>query len=421
MVRNYIITLTIYQSDHTYMQSKKVTFSNSNGDSLSARIMLPPSGKPQVFAIFAHCFTCSKDLKASVNIARALVSHDIGVMRFDFTGLGESDGDFSDTSFSTNRSDLLAAAAYLEENWTAPSVLIGHSLGGAAVLMVASEISSVKAVATIGAPADPEHVTNLLENKLDEIEDEGQAMVNIGGRPFPVSRTFLEDLKKHDPATSIRNMGVSLLILHSPQDMVVEIENARKIYEAAMHPKSFISLDGADHLLSNEADSHYAGDVIAAWSDRYLNVDREPSLPESDREVVTSTGTGFTTEVNAGRHNLIVDEPESVGGSDLGPTPYDYLITSLGACTGMTLQMYAERKKWPLKEVRVHLMHDKVHEADCEKCEDKEARIDRISREIEISGDLSDEQINRLMEIADKCPVHKTLTGEIRVETKIRD
>ncbi len=399
------------------MNSQKVQFSNASGHTLSARLQLPPSGEPTVFVLLAHCFTCSKDLQAIVNISRSLIRFNIGVLRFDFTGLGESEGDVG--TFTSNISDLEAAAGFLQAEYKAPSILIGHSLGGAAVLMAAGNIDSVEAVVTIGAPADPEHVSHLIGDHLDEIKETGQALVKIGGRPFPISREFVDDLSNHAPSQVIKKLKIPLLIMHSPQDTVVGIENARTIYDAAMHPKSFISLDGADHLLTNKADSIYAGEVIAAWSKRYVGIKEVESEPESDRPVVTRTGDeGFVTEIKAGRHILLADEPVSVGGTDQGPTPYDYLASSLGTCTGMTLRMYADRKKWPLEEVRVHITHDKVHETDCEKCEEKNNKLDVLRRSIELIGDLDNDQKERLMEIADKCPVHRTLHGNLRIETE---
>ncbi len=288
--------------------------------------------------------------------------------------------------------------------------------------MAAGQIKSIEAVVTIGAPADPEHVTHLIEDQVDKIEEEGEAMVSIGGRPFPIKRQFIEDLKDRSPEHTIKSLGLPLLILHSPQDKIVGVVNARKIYDAAMHPKSFISLDGADHLLSNKADSLYVGEVIAAWATRYVSIKTESSLPESERQVITRTGNeGYVTEIKAGRHIMLADEPESVGGSDLGPTPYDYLSSALGTCTGMTLRMYADRKKWPLEEVKIYLAHDKVHEKDCEACPDSASKIDVIEREIELIGDLSQEQRKRLLEIADKCPVHKTLTGDIKINSSLKD
>ncbi len=401
------------------MNSTKISFINKKGQNLIARLELP-SSKPDAWAIFAHCFTCSKDINAVINISRSLNLANIAVLRFDFTGLGESEGDFSETNFTSNINDLVSAAEFLKKEYDAPELLIGHSLGGAAVLAAAPEIESVKAVATIGAPSDPVHVEHLLKDKLDEIESNGQAKVSIGGRPFNVTKQFISDIRERDLEKIVPKLNRAILIMHSPQDTIVEIENARIIYDRARHPKSFVSLDGADHLLSNKNDSIYAGKVIAAWAERYLELTRGESLPESERQVVVRTGDdGFTTEIRAGRHSFLADEPESVGGSDLGPTPYDLLISGLGACTTMTLRMYADRKKWPLHEAIVHIEHDKVHESDCEDSEDPNARIDQITREIQLIGPLDEDQKARLMEIADRCPVHKTLSGKIKIITEL--
>lgn len=399
------------------MNSKKVTFKNNQGDVLNARLELPPSA-PESCAIFAHCFTCSKDLNAVVNISRALTQSGIALLRFDFTGLGESEGEFSDTNFSSNIDDLIAASSFMEEHYSAPSLLIGHSFGGVAVLAAAYKLPSVKAICTIGTPADPVHVEHLLKDKLNQIKSEGSAEVSIGGRPFRIKQEFLEDIRQRDLEHIIPKLKRSLLVMHSPQDRIVEIENARILYERAHHPKSFISLDGADHLLSKKEDSIYAGKVIASWAERYLDLPDKKSMPEPQRQVLVRTGDdGYTTEIRAGKHALLADEPESVGGKDFGPTPYDLLISALGACTSMTLRMYADRKKWPLQEVLVHLEHAKIHETDCENEDDPSARIDQIKREIEVVGPLDDDQKKRLLEIAEKCPVHKTLTGELRIVT----
>lgn len=337
------------------------------------------------------------------------------MLRFDFTGLGSSQGDFSETNFSSNVADLHAAYNFLEQEYRAPKIIIGHSLGGAAVLAAAGRMETIKSVVTVGSPSDPLHVKHLLAEGLDEIEQKGEATVSIGGRPFKMKKQFLEDLEKNDLKVILGALNKALLILHSPQDEIVGIDNARKIYEGAMHPKSFVSLDGADHLLTNKADSLYVGEIVASWVTRYLDLPVEDDLT-TEKQVVSRTGDdGFTTELRAGNHLFLADEPFSVGGKDLGPSPYDYLVAALGACTSMTLKMYAERKQWPLEEALIHLEHIKIHEKDCENCESPSAKIDRIDREIELVGNLSKEQRQKLLEIADKCPVHRTLHGEIKV------
>ncbi|MEM8895291.1 MAG: alpha/beta fold hydrolase [Bacteroidota bacterium] len=397
------------------MRSEKINFENKSGEHLSGVLDMPISGKPAAYAIFAHCFTCSKTLTAVVNISRALTQHNIAVLRFDFTGLGESEGDFADTNFSTNINDLTEAYEYLEEHYEAPKILIGHSLGGAAVLYTAGQLEKVKAVATIGAPADPPHVKALLKEKIEDIKASGEATVDIGGRPFKIKNQFLEDIDQFDSNEVISNLGKALLVLHSPQDNIVGIENAAKIYTAAKHPKSYITLDGADHLLLRKSDSNYVGLMIANWATRYVNLDQYQETID-DEEVLTRTGAqGYTTEVAIGKHRMIADEPASVGGSNLGPTPYGYLSASLGACTSMTLRMYADQKKWPLEEVEVRLRHEKKHLEDCD--EKSTSKVDHITRELSLTGDLSEEQRNRLLEIADRCPVHRTLHGKIVVET----
>jgi len=389
---------------------------------LSARLELPLSGEPSAYALFAHCFTCSKNIRAAVHVTRALSARGYGVVRFDFTGLGESEGDFADTNFTSNIQDLVAAARFMEEELEGPSLLVGHSLGGAAVLRAAPQIESVRAVATVGAPADPVHVLAHVVEDRDEIERTGEAEVRIGGRPFRIRRQFLDDLESQQMEAAVSGLGRPLLIFHSPIDDIVGIENAARLYEMARHPKSFVSLDRADHLLGDESDSQYVGDVLAAWASRYLPADASTEEPEdlgaADR-VVTRTGTeGFRTDIRVRRHALTADEPISVGGEDAGPTPYDLLLAGLGACTSMTLQMYARRKGWPLQEARVRLRHRRKHANDCLDCAtDPDPRLDVVDREVELSGDLDDEQRTRLLEIADRCPVHRTLEAGVHVRT----
>jgi uncharacterized OsmC-like protein/alpha/beta superfamily hydrolase len=404
------------------MASKKITFTNPQGHTLSARLDLPVNQKPHTCALFAHCFTCSKNLNAVRSISRAMNLNGIAVLRFDFTGLGQSEGNFADTNFSSNVEDLIAAANYMEEELDAPSIIIGHSLGGAAVICAANQLPSIQAVVTIGAPYDPEHVSHLLSGKIETIEDEGVAEVIIGGRPFNVKRQFLEDIREKELEQNLRNLNRALLILHSPQDLTVAIENAANLYQAARHPKSFISLDGADHLLSEKEDAEYTGEMIASWSKRYINRPKQEKL-ESDRQVAVRLPQedGFTSQVMVRKHGLTADEPTEVGGNDFGPSPYEFLNVGLGACTAMTLQMYARRKKWPLDEVVVHLDHGKKHVEDCENLDDPKSKIDHFDRTLELKGDLSAEQKDRLMEIADKCPVHKTLHNPIRINTSLME
>ncbi|MEO1253982.1 MAG: OsmC family protein, partial [Bacteroidota bacterium] len=324
---------------------------------------------------------------------------------------------FADTNFSSNLSDLKDAYEFLKANYEAPQIMVGHSLGGAAVLHISGQLENVKAVATIGAPSTPDHVTHLLEHGRKELEEKGEADVNIGGRTFKMKKQFLDDLENKERSGVIKNLDRSLMVIHSPQDSIVGIDNAQEIYTEARHPKSFVTLDGADHLMSKEADAKYAGAIIASWSSRYIEVGSSEEAPEG--EVFTRIGEkGFTTEVIAGRHQMIADEPPSVGGADTGPTPYGYLLSGLGACTAMTLRMYADYKKIPLEEVEVKLTHDKVHKEDGENMESSKGKIDRITRKIKITGDLTEDQRKRLIEIADRCPVHKTLEGKPEILTE---
>jgi uncharacterized OsmC-like protein/fermentation-respiration switch protein FrsA (DUF1100 family) len=404
--------------------SEKIEFAGSQGHSLAARLELP-DGAPRAFALFAHCFTCSKDIFAASRIARSLAEQGIAVLRFDFTGLGASQGDFANTNFSSNVDDLLCAVEYLRAEHAAPAILIGHSLGGAAVLAAAGQVPEVRAVATIGAPADPSHVRHLFAEARPEIEEQGEAEVQLAGRSFRIQKQFLEDIEGHRLAESIGRMKKALLIFHAPLDNTVGIDNAGEIFVAAKHPKSFVSLDGADHLLSRHEDASYVATVLSAWATRYLDAFEDNAADTAKGEpgtvLVRETGNGaFQQEVVVGPHRLLADEPPSVGGTDTGPTPYGYVAAGLGACTSMTMRMYADRKKWPLDRVSVTLVHDKVHAADCGECETREGKIDKIERVIEIEGALDEEQRARLLEIADKCPVHRTLHSEVWITTRLK-
>ncbi len=403
------------------MNLQSVTFKNKEGQLLEGRLELPVDRYPHNYAIFAHCFTCNKNLLAVKNIGKALTSNGFGVLRFDFTGLGESEGNFADTNFSGNVEDLVAAADYLNEKHTAPTLLIGHSLGGAAVIFAATEISSVKAIATVGAPSDPSHVQHLLKSSLEEIQANGKAVVNLSGRDFTIKKQFLEDLKTKSLPDTVKKLRKPILLMHSPQDDTVGIQNAEDIYQAAHHPKSFVSLDGADHLLMNKKDSVYVGEVISGWAKRYLAIEGEEKLPKTKHQVVASLGSedGFTTQMKVGNHYMIADEPTDFGGNDFGPSPYELVSAGLSACTVMTLQMYAKRKNWPLENVSVHTTYSKTHALDCENCEDTAAKIDTFHREIQLNGSLNQKQRERMLQIADKCPVHKTLHSETQVITKL--
>ncbi|MFH1981531.1 MAG: bifunctional alpha/beta hydrolase/OsmC family protein [Pseudomonadota bacterium] len=405
------------------MATRKLTFANADGVMLSARLDMPADGRPDLYALFAHCFTCGKDLKAAHYISKSLNQRRIAVFRFDFTGLGESAGDFSETTFSSNVADLLSAARFMEASLEGPRLLIGHSLGGAAVLQAASGIPTSRAVVTIGAPADPAHVMHHLASSLPQIREQGQARVELAGRPFTIKKAFVDDVSATRMDDVVRRLGRALMVMHAPGDDVVGIDNAARLFTVARHPKSFVSLDTADHLLGDREDAQYAGGVIAAWAARYVGAPLRPHIddPADNRIVARTAADGFYTEIMAGRHVLAADEPVSVGGTDRGPTPYDLLAASLGACTAMTLQMYADRKKWPLAEAVVRLRHEKIHAEDCRNCSENRTAVDRISRELELVGPLDGEQRRRLAEIADRCPVHRTLQGEIVVDTRLAE
>jgi len=404
------------------MQSKKIRFPNTAGEMLSGILDLP-IGRPRAFALFAHCFTCSKNLLAATHVSRALTGAGFAVLRFDFTGLGQSEGAFEDTSFSSNVADLVRAAEWLENEHHAPALLIGHSLGGTAVLQAAAKIASAVAVATIGAPADPQHVSHMFKENEAELREKGVAEVELGGRPFRIREGFLDDLQNHDLPSSVGNLRKALLIMHAPLDTVVDIDNAAELFVAAKHPKSFISLDKSDHLMTREEDSRYAGEVLASWAARYLPEPRaDAALVAAEGEVVARTNMdSFFTEVVAGTHRLVADEPVSVGGSDLGPTPYGLLSAALATCTTMTLKMYASLKKIDMKSATVRVSHSKIHSDDCKDCESGAGKIDAFRRELILEGNMSDAQRQRMLEIADRCPVHRTLHGDVEVRTELVD
>lgn len=402
--------------------SKRVEFAGDAGNALVGQLELPRAGL-RAFAILAHCFTCSKDLKAERRISRALAERGIAVLRFDFTGLGESGGDFAASNFTSNLEDLLAAAAFLEKHYRSPELLVGHSLGGAAVLAVAKRIPSVRAVATIGAPSDMDHLHAMLERRVPELASEGEAEIDLGGGPLRLHKQLLDDLCQHRLEPAISSIGLPLMIFHSPIDRVVGIDHARRIFEWAKHPKSFVALDGADHLLLTRAeDSVFLAEVLSSWAARYLSAGPTAApLPAVERGEVEVAGgeRGLTEEAWTRSHHFYSDEPTEDGGDDLGPSPYDLLLAALGSCTAMTLRLYADRKGWPLEAIRVRLSHARIHARDCKECESEEGQISKIERKISVVGDLSGGQKEHLLEIANRCPVHRTLTHEIHIESSL--
>ncbi|MCF2903509.1 bifunctional alpha/beta hydrolase/OsmC family protein [Octadecabacter sp. CECT 8868] len=401
------------------MPTERFTFPGHDGGQLSARLDLP-DGPHLATALFAHCFTCSKDIPAARRVAARLAGLGIAVLRFDFTGLGHSEGEFENTNFTTNVQDLVTACAELDKRNMTPSLLIGHSLGGAAVLKAAAEMDSIKAVATIGAPFDLEHVTHNFAHALPDIMRDGIAEVSLGGRSFRISNDFLEDVAKGELTPAIANLNAALLVLHGPRDATVSIDNASEIFLAAKHPKSFVTLDNADHLLSNAEDAEYAADVIATWAARYLDL-RRPAppigTPEGVLRVSEADPNGYLQDIHSGPHHVLADEPAAYGGTNKGLTPYGFLSAGLGACTSMTIRMYARRKGWPLDHVSVDVTHDKVHGQDAGA--ETKAKIDRFVRTITLTGDLDETQRKRLLEIADRCPVHQTLERSNHIDTKL--
>ncbi len=402
--------------------SEAVDFPGASGAALAARLDVPTGATPRAYALFAHCFTCSKDTRAATFVAEALADAGIATLRVDFTGLGGSGGDFANTGFSSNVEDLVAAADWLRANRDAPSILVGHSLGGAAVLAAAARIPEAVAVATINAPSDPSHLAQRFAAQRAEIDAHGEAEVDLAGRTFRITRAFVDDIAAQNIAAAVSSLRRALIVFHSPRDTEVGIDHASRIFLAAKHPKSFVSLDDADHLLTRRADARYVGAVLAAWASRYLPALAEAAgVSEGVRDVlVRETRTGkFQQEVAIGPHRLIVDEPPDVGGEDSGPSPYDLILAALGACTAMTMRLYAAHKGLPLERVSVALHHQKIHAADCADCETKEGKIDRVERVISVEGPLDDDAKAKLLEIANRCPVHRTLNAEVSIPTRL--
>lgn len=397
---------------------QKVEF--TSGTNQLSGLLETPETDVKFYALFAHCFTCGKDVAAASRISRALMAKGIAVLRFDFTGLGNSDGDFANSNFSSNIQDLIAAADFLRSQYQAPKILIGHSLGGAAILGVAKDVPEATAVVTIGAPFDAAHVAHNFAMHIDEIEQQGQAEVSLGGRKFTIQKQFLDDINSYDTG-HLHQLRKALLVMHSPVDTTVKIAEAEKLYRAALHPKSFVSLEDADHLLSNKRDSEYVAEVISAWATRYVLTEAENYRVNVSQGhvLVEEKDHGFMQHVSTNSHYWLADEPVSVGGKNAGPDPYEHLLAGLGACTAMTLRMYAQRKQLPVQHIKVELTHTRDYQQDCKDCETNGQGIEAIVRNISYVGDLNEQQQARFLEIADKCPVHKTLHNNVMVKSQL--
>ena len=389
------------------MPTRPFDFPNAAGERLSGRLELPV-GSTKAWALFAHCFTCGKDNKAAVRISRRLAGAGIGVLRFDFTGLGASEGDFGSAGFIHNVKDLVAAADAMTSAGMPPMLLVGHSLGGAAVLAAAGSLPGIHAVATIAAPFDVEHALHQFDPAgLETIKREGSGVVAIGSRPFTVRKEFVASLREQDQGARLAKLKRPLLLLHSPIDQVVGIENVTSLYLAAKHPKSFVSLDGADHLLSDARDADFAADMISAWAGRYLPAMPPTAASQFDAEAEETRLGKFQLAMRAGKAAFIADEPESAGGLGSGPTPFNLLSAALAACTTMTLRLYADRKGWPVERIRTGVTHRKDKGAE---------KPDVFSRRVEIEGAIDEAQHVELLGVADRCPVHRTLESGSRFE-----
>jgi uncharacterized OsmC-like protein/pimeloyl-ACP methyl ester carboxylesterase len=401
------------------LSAEKVSFVGSAGTMLDARLERP-AGPLRGWALFAHCFACSKEQFAAARISRGLSARGIGVLRFDFTGLGASEGDFANTNFSSNVDDLIAAARWMALQGRPVSLLVGHSLGGTAQIVAALSLPEVKAVVTLNSPAAAVHATDQFKDDVATVETAGEAIVQLGGRPFRVKRQFLDDVRAARVTEAARALHRPLLVMHAPRDVEVSVDEATKLFVAALHPKSFVSLDDADHLITRKADASFAAEVIATWADRYALTDSDPPPPKpiaaDDAAHVRETGTGrYRNHVVIGNHVLIADEPPTLGGDDTGPAPYEWLAAGLGACTAITMRMYAERKGLSVARIGVEVRHDKVAGEDGSK-------IDVFQRRISVDApDLATEDRDRLIAIAGKCPVHRTLEAGAKVETSVAE
>lgn len=408
--------------------TERITFTNPSGQMLSARLDLPEGGC-RFYALYVHCFTCSKDLLPASRICRFLAAQGIGVLRFDMTGLGASEGDFAETNFETNIGDILSAVEAMTRASKEPSLLIGHSLGGTAAIVASGHIPSLKAVVSINAPSHPRHVKKRFLDQEDKIVKEGSAEVMVEGRPFVIKKHFLEALEETDMQTILQNLTVPLLVMQAPDDSIVHQQNGFDLFAAAKNPKSFCALPGADHLLTDLKSSEYVASMIKAWSAPYI-AETHGTLSSSPIEsvVVAENKKGkFTQDVTWGEHIFRADEPvEIAGGLGTGPSPYDFLTAALGACTSMTLRMYADLKKIPVEHISVRVQHHKE-----DRPEEKEIlttlplkkpdQMDVFSREISIEGPVTAEQKASLLTIAEKCPVHKTLSRRSEIVTKLTD